>query len=266
MKKNSHEPFPWNLFLAEFAGTALLLLIGLSVVIFLFGTGSPMSEIIPNLKIRQVISGLLFGSTGGLISISALGKVSGSHINPAVTMTFWIYRKLSGRVAIIYVAAQLLGAVTGTLPLLLWGQLGKSIFFGATMPGKGYTVQEALLGEVITTFTYVSFLITFLAFRKLRQYTPALSPILYAIMVPLEADISGTSTNPARSFGPAVISETWISWWIYCIGPITGALLASIVCNMLAKRITVAKLYHFDHDPTKLFQRMGSHEKKVTVK
>jgi aquaporin Z len=266
MKKNNHEPFPWNLFLAEFAGTAFLLLIGLSVVIFLFGTGSPMSEIIPNLKLRQVISGFLFGSTGGLISMTALGKVSGAHINPAVTMTFWIFRKLSGPVAIIYVVAQFLGAVTGTLPLLLWGQLGKSISFGATMPGKGYTVQEALLGEVITTFTFVSLLITFLAFRNLRKYTPALSPIVYAIMVPLEADISGISTNPARSFGPAVISGTWDSWWIYCIGPITGALLATIVCNMLAKRITVAKLYHFDQDPTKLFHRMSSHTKQIPIK
>ena len=65
-------------------------------------------------------------------------------------------------------------------------------------------------------------------------------------MVPLEAAISGTSTNPARSFGPAVISGQWDGWWIYLIGPLTGALLASLACSLLAKRITIAKLYHFD--------------------
>jgi aquaporin Z len=73
-------------------------------------------------------------------------------------------------------------------------------------------------------------------------------PILYAIMVPLEADISGISTNPARSFGPAVITGEWSTFWIYLIGPVTGALLASLAGSMLAKRITIAKLYHFDSE------------------
>ena len=73
-------------------------------------------------------------------------------------------------------------------------------------------------------------------------------PVLYAIMVPLEADISGISTNPARSLGPAVISGQWDGWWIYLIGPLAGALLASLACSLLAKRITIAKLYHFDSE------------------
>jgi aquaporin Z len=71
---------------------------------------------------------------------------------------------------------------------------------------------------------------------------------LYAIMVPLEAAISGTSTNPARSLGPAVISGQWVGWWTYLIGPMTGALLASLACSLLARRITIAKLYHFDSE------------------
>ena len=67
-------------------------------------------------------------------------------------------------------------------------------------------------------------------------------------MVPLEAAISGTSTNPARSLGPAVISGQWEGWWIYLIGPLAGAFLASLACSLLAKKITIAKLYHFDGD------------------
>ena len=258
MDKNKNHPLPWRLFFSELAGTALLLLIGLSLVIFMFGDGSPMAEIIPNVKLRQIITGFLFGGTGALIALSAIGRESGAHINPVVTMAFWLFQKINSRTAIVYIIGQFAGAIIGTLPLLAWGQWGRSISFGATVPGTGYSVQDALLGELITTFTMVSLLIVFLGFRQTRPYTPAIFPILYSIMNPLEAKISGLSTNPARSFGPAVISGTWDHWWIYCIGPLTGALLASLVCSMLAKRITVAKLYHFDSDRDGLLRRSGS--------
>jgi aquaporin Z len=260
MDKNNDQAFPWRLFFAELAGTALLLMIGLSLVILMFGTGSSMGDIIPNIKLRQVMTGFLFGGTGALIAISPLGKESGAHINPAVTMSFWLFQKIDSRKALIYVVAQLIGAVIGTLPLLLWGQLGQSISFGATTPGIGYTTQQALLGEVITTFTMVLLLAIFLGFRQIRTYTPALFPFLYAIMVPLEADISGISTNPARSFGPAVISGTWDSWWIYWVGPLAGALLACIFTSRLAKRITEAKLYHFDSDEDRLARKIKTAE------
>jgi aquaporin Z len=235
-------------FVAEFFGTALLLLGGLSLVIFMFGTGSPMVQLIPNVKLRQMITGFMFGSIGSTIAISHVGKTSGAHINPAVTMVFWLFRKIESRLAVTYVLAQLSGAIVGCLPLLLWGQMGRSIYFGATSPGSGYTMQDALLGEIITTFALVSLLAVFIGFRHIRKYTPLVSPFLYAIMVPLEAAISGTSTNPARSLGPAVISGMWDGWWVYLIGPLTGALLASIACRVLAKRITIAKLYHFDNE------------------
>jgi len=256
MDKKNDQTFPWRLFFAELAGTALLLMIGLSLVIMMFGTDSSMADIMPNVKLRQVITGFLFGGTGALIAISPLGKESGAHINPAVTMSFWLFKKIDSQKALIYVVAQLIGAVIGTLPLLLWGQLGQSISFGATTPGVGYTTQNALLGEVITTFTMVSLLAIFLGFRQIRPYTPALFPFLYAIMVPLEADISGISTNPARSFGPAVVSGQWDAWWIYWVGPLAGALLACIFTSRLAKRITSAKLYHFDSDQDRLARKV----------
>ena len=235
-------------FIAEFLGTALLLLGGLSIVILMFGAGSPMAQIIPSIKVRQIITGFLFGSIGASIALSPIGKVSGAHINPAVTIVFWLFRKIEGRLTITYILAQLIGAVVGCLPLLIWGQMGKSIEFGVTVPGAGYSLPTVLLGEVITTFTMVSLLAIFIGFRQIRRFTPFMFPFLYAIMVPLEAAISGTSTNPARSFGPAVISGVWDGWWIYLIGPLTGAFLASIACSFLAKKITIAKLYHFDSE------------------
>ena len=97
----------------------------------------------------------------------------------------------------------------------------------------------------------------FLGFRTIRPYTPAIFPPLYSIMVWAESPISGTSTNPARSLGPALISGQWQDWWIYRAGPIAGMLLAVLACSFLAKRIEVAKLYHSDSDRDRLFRRSG---------
>jgi aquaporin Z len=261
MKTPNNQPFPWRLFLCELSGTAVLVLGGLSLVIGMFGTGSPMTQLVPSEKVRQILSGFLFGSLGASIALSLVGKESGAHINPAVTMVFWLFRKLDGRTAVIYVLGQLAGSVIGSLPLLAFGARGRSIAFGATVPGVGYSTQAVLLGEIVTTFTMVSLLCIFIGFRRLRPFTPAIFPILYAIMVPLEASISGTSTNPARSFGPALISGQWQGWWIYWIGPLLGAFLASLACSLLAKRITVAKLYYFDSDRDGLFRRMSQPER-----
>ena len=244
----SNRQSVWSLFGAEFIGTALLLLVGLSLVIFMFGDGSPAARAVPSVDARRVITGFLFGSVGALIALSSIGRVSGAHINPAVTLGFWLMGKLETGTAAGYVAAQLAGAVLGSLPLLAWGEMGRSAAFGATLPGPGYAVRTVVMGEAITTFGLVSGLCVFLGFRTLRRFTPAMIPFLYAVMVPLEAAISGTSTNPARSFGPAVVSGQWDGWWIYWVGPLLGTLGAILVCNSLAKRIEVAKLYHFESE------------------
>jgi aquaporin Z len=247
----------WRVYLAEFIGTAVLLMVGLSVVIVMFGDGSPAWAWIPSLKLRQCVTGFLFGSTGALIALSSVGKISGAHINPAVTLAFWIARKIDARTALGYVAAQLAGGIAGSIPLLAWGATGRSIAFGATTPGAGHTVVDALSGEMITTAALIVTLCVFLAFRHLRPFTPAAIPVLYAIMIPLEADLSGTSTNPARSLGPAIVSGEWTAWWIYWAGPIAGTVAAMIVVSFLVRRIEVAKLYYFDSDRDRIFRRMA---------
>lgn len=245
----------WRLYVAEFAGTAILLLAGLSLVIFMFGEGSPAAAAIPNVKMRQCLTGFLFGSTGALIALSSVGRISGAHINPAVTLAFWLARKIDWRTAVGYIAAQLAGGVAGSIPLLTWGAMGRSLAFGATTPGPGYSIGEALAGEIVTTTALVVTLCVFLAIRTLRRFTPFSIPPLYAILIPLEADISGTSTNPARSFGPSVVSGEWTAWWIYWIGPLAGTVAAMILVSFLVKRIEVAKLYHFDSDRDRIFRR-----------
>ena len=246
---------PWQVFVSELVGTALLVLVGLSLVIVMFGEGSPIPGVLPSEGWRRLITGFLFGSTGALIALSWVGKRSGAHINPIVTLAFRVIGRLDLRTSLGYIAAQLAGAVLGCLPLLAWGAMGRSVAFGATLPGEGYAAGTVLLGEVITTFIMVTLLAVFLAFRRIRPFTPALFPPLYALMVYIESPISGTSTNPARSLGPAVISGQWDRWWIYWVGPVIGSVAACVVCSALAKRITVAKLYHFDSDRDRLFRR-----------
>jgi aquaporin Z len=247
----------WRLFSSELIGTALLVLGGLSIVIVMSGDGSPMPRLLPNEPLRMALTAFLFGTVGSAIALSWVGRESGAHINPAVTMGFWMMRKLDLRAAAGYIVAQLLGACLGALPLLAWGPMGQSVVFGSTLPGKGYSTAVVLLGEVVTTFGLIATLCVFLGLHPLRRYTPFVIPFLYAIMVPLEAHISGTSTNPARSFGPAVISGRWDGWWIYWVGPMAGMLIAIAVCGSLARRIEVAKLYHFENDRRRLFHRMA---------
>jgi aquaporin Z len=255
MEDQVNGRFPWRIFFSELIGTALLVLVGLSFVIFMFGSGSPMARILPSEGLRRLITGFLFGTTGALIALSPVGKESGAHINPIVSFGFRLMGRLSLKLTLVYVIAQLAGAIVGCVPLLLWGSMGKSVEFGATWPGQRYSTTEAFLGELVTTFVMISLLTRFLAYRKIRPFTPALFPPLYSFMVWAEAPISGTSTNPARSLGPSVISGQWQGWWIYWIGPMLGTLLALMAFSYLAKQIEVAKLYHFDSDRDRLFRR-----------
>lgn len=250
--------YPWHKLASECVGTAFLLLFGLSFVILMSGAGSPVVPLLPDPRLRMTVTGFLFGTVGGSIAVSRVGKVSGAHINPMVTLGFWLMGKLRTSVAVGYAAAQLLGAVLGSLPLLLWGAMGQSVAFGATLPGAGHSLSTVVLGEAITTFGLISTLCVFIGFRSLRRFTPATMPLLYAVMVPLEAPLSGTSTNPARSLGPSLISGAWAGWWIYWIGPLVGTLASIAVFSFMGKRIEEAKLYHFESELRRMFRSEGA--------
>jgi aquaporin Z len=249
---------PPTLFLSEFAGTALLVAVGCSFVIADFGAGSPVPAWIPDPGLRRAITGFLFGSTGALIAVSPIGKTSGAHINPVVTLAFWVRSKMGGGHALGYVLAQLAGGLAGAVPLLLWGRVGRSVDFAATVPGSGIGPWAALAGEAGATLALVVLLFAFLGHRRVRAFTPLLFPVLYAVLVWLEAPVSGTSTNPARTLGPAVVAAVWRDAWIYAVGPVAGALLALILRRLTILRrleFEVAKLYHFEHDPHGVFRR-----------
>ncbi len=175
--------------------------------------------------------------------------------------------KLKPRHALGYVAAQMAGAAVGALPLLAWGAMGRSVAFGATEPGAAYGALAALAGETVTSFALIFGLFVFLRHQTLKRFTPALFPPLYAIMVWLEAPVSGTSTNPARSFGPALISGVWNGWWVYWLGPLIGTLIAVALYHRAGwkrEAITVAKIFHFEHDRYGVFHAVTKNDRPAT--
>ena len=249
-------PFPPErlhprLYVAEFIGTALLVLLGLSVVIALFGQGSPLPSLLPESGTRRFIAGALFGSVGALIAVSPIGRVSGAHINPAVTLAFWLEGKLEWRDAIGYVLAQLAGAALGALPLLAWGTIGRSVQFGATVPGPGVPAWLAVLGEAGATFALVILIFVTAAHVRTRHLTPLMLPVLFSFLVWLEAPLSGASTNPARSFGPALVASVWRDQRVYLLGPSLGGAIAVAMLRLEIigrHRVEVARLFHFHAD------------------
>jgi aquaporin Z len=213
------------IYLSECIGTALLVAIGLSVVIFDNGDGSPIRSLLPDPGARRALTGFLFGCTGCAITLSPVGRISGAHINPIVSFAFRLRKRMFTAHFLGYVIAQLTGSVLGAIPLLLWGRQGASVGYGNTVPLAG-RIPAAFIGETITSFLLVACIFFFSGQRKLRRFTPFLMPPLYCAMVFAEGALSGTSTNPARSLGPAVVSDTWTAWWLYWLAPLAGAALA----------------------------------------
>lgn len=215
-----------RLYGAEAAGTALLVALGLSIVIAIFGRGSPIAQLLPSAPWRRALAGGCFGTIGALIAISPLGRLSGAHINPAVSLAFWLEGKLAWRDLLGYMLAQMLGAVAGAAVLPLWGATGRELDFGATVVGSGVPIWVAFVGEVFATLALVLAIFISASHERTRAFTPWTIPPLFAWLVWWEAPLSGASANPARSFGPALISGVWGDFWIYLLAPLLGAALA----------------------------------------
>ncbi len=242
-----------KLCISECIGTALLVAVGLSFVILDWGAGSLVARLIPYVPYRRLLTGFLFGGTGCLVTLSPVGKISGAHINPAVSIAFWMRGKMKTHAMLAYIISQMLGAVAGSVPLLLWGAQGKSIHYGNTVPGQAGIIA-ALIGEAITTACLITVIFSFVGSPKLRNYTPFTMPFLYGFMVWAESALSGTSDNPARSFGPAVISNVYTAYWVFWVGPLTGVAVVVALFRLLRLhhyyRIEAARIsYHDHHSP-----------------
>lgn len=245
------QPLPahWRPYAAEFLGTALLVFLGLSAVIYDFGPGSPVAALLPDPFARRLLTGFLFGGTGALLALSPLGRISGAHLDPVLSWAFWGVGSLGARDALAYTVAQFLGAVAGAALLPpVWGGFGAAVRYGATLPGVAFGPWAAVAGEAVATASLVGGILWFVGHERLRRFTPALIPPLVAVLVALEAPVSGTSMNPARSLGPALPAHTLGVLWVYALGPALGAAGAAVAL-VRPGRVHVAKLAHHAHDP-----------------
>jgi aquaporin Z len=157
--------------------------------------------------------------------ILAMGAISGAHLNPVVSLAFGLRGDFPRRRIPGYVIVQLLGAALACLFLL--AVFGNIENLGATLPGPGYHDWQALLMEIVLTAILVSVILGTASGAQNVGTLGALGVGGYIALAGLwSAPVSGTSMNPARSFGPALVSGHWGSFWVYVAGPLAGALIA----------------------------------------
>jgi aquaporin Z len=154
-----------------------------------------------------------------------MGAVSGAHLNPAVTLAFALRGDFPWKRVPGYIIIQLVGATLACLFLL--AVFGNIQHLGATLPGPGYVNWQALLMEVVLTVGLVSVI---LGTASAAQNVGAIAALAVGGYIALAglwaAPVSGVSMNPARSFGPALVSGEWKSYWVYLLGPVAGAVIA----------------------------------------
>ena len=160
-----------------------------------------------------------------LAIILFMGAVSGAHLNPGVSLAFAVRGDFPWKRVPGYIIVQLLGATLACLFLL--AVFGNVEHLGATLPGPGYADWQALLMEIALTAVLLSVILGTASGAQNVGALGALGVGGYIALAGLwSAPVSGTSMNPARSFGPALVSGDWTAYWVYLVGPLVGAGIA----------------------------------------
>jgi aquaporin NIP len=203
-------------YLAETLGTFCLVFFGTLAVTLHLESGGIVS---------YFDIALTFGLTVALM-IYFFRRVSGAHINPAVTIGAAFAKKISKRHILPYIIAQLIGAIMGSVVLRLI--FPQSTYLGATLPAGAESIS----------FIF-EFVMTFILMLTILNTDSRWTGIIVGILITLEAyvagDISGASMNPARSIGPAVISGHYEHLWVYILAPVSGSVLAVGVHKLIHK-------------------------------
>jgi MIP family channel proteins len=199
--------------LAEFIGTFMLVLAGCGAIMVNVTTGA--------LGHSGVAAS--FGLVVGVM-IAATGHISSAHFNPAVTLAFALIRRFAWRDVPLYIVAQVSAAVAAAATLrLLFGDVA---MLGATIPAG--SVTQSFVLEVLLT---AALMFVIVAVATDAKAAGNLAPLAIGAVVALGAlwggPISGASMNPARSFGPALISGVWTVHWLYWVAPCIGATIGA---------------------------------------
>jgi glycerol uptake facilitator-like aquaporin len=222
--------------LSEFAATAILLLVMVTLFRHLFGAGGFLAHTVSSPGGRLAVDAVVSGATVGLLIVSPFGRRSGGHMNPAVSVAFWLMGALPGRDAAGYAAAQLAGSVTGVLMgRLLWGRpvTDPAVGFAAVRASEGMPWAAVFVSEAAATAVMLA-AVTFVAARpRLVRWLPVVAGAVIAALILLVGRWLGGSFNPARQFGPVLFSHdlAWLA--VYVIAPLVGAVLFGLVRGRL---------------------------------
>ncbi len=207
-----------NQYVAEAIGTFALIFAGCGAIITNDLHGGVVTHVGVSLVFGLIVMSMIY----------SIGNISGAHINPAVTIAFYIAGRLEKKLVIPYIVAQLIGAILAAL--VLWLLFPEHKTLGSTLPS----------GNILQSFVFEVFLSFFLMFVILNISTGhmekgIMAGVAVGGMVALEAlfagPVTGASMNPARSIGPAVVSGNIETVWVYIAAPILGMLLATPTCR-----------------------------------
>ena len=225
----SPRPSEWKRVGAEFIGTLLLTFVAAGADVIEYTSGGAIGHVA-----RYVAPALLV-----MAMIGSLSGVSGAHINPAVTLAFVIRRVFPLHKAFGYWIVQFAGAVAAALLLRLF--FGSAVVNGVTHAGLGITPWAAFGWEALITTILIVVILSTAAEKAVVGRNAALAVGLTVAACGLfSSPITGASMNPARSFGPQLVSQSWEGAWIYFAGPVAGALIATLLASLLHDR-TVAE-------------------------
>ncbi|RUA19077.1 MAG: aquaporin [Alphaproteobacteria bacterium] len=222
---------PRNWFAEAIATYALVFFGPLAIILSVvaFGDGLSIESII-------MIS-LAHGAAIGLM-VYAFGHISGAHINPAVTIPMMITKKISVADGIGYIIFQLIGAVVAAFSLkAILPEIGAKVNFG-TQGGPSELLNNSVMAGITVEIILTFFLVTVIFLTAVHKKAPAgihgisiggMVFLLHLVGVPL----TGASMNPARTFGPAVVSGFWELHWLYWVAPIIGGIIAGVIMNYI---------------------------------
>ena len=218
--------FEWRRLFAEVLGTFFLVLVavGGGMVNARFG-GNVLS-----LAAQVTAPGLMVG-----VVILSMGAVSGAHLNPGVSLAFAMRGDFPWKRVPGYIVMQLIGATLAAL--FLHAVINVSATYGSNYPAHGYSNLAAFWMELILTMGLVSVILGTASGAQNIGIIGAFGVGSYIALAGLwGSPISGASMNPARTFGPDLVSTTFTGYWVYAAGPIAGAVLAVGIAFVLRGR------------------------------
>jgi aquaporin Z len=205
----------WRRLFSEVYGTFFLVLVAAG--------GGMMGQAFPD-----TISRTAAVTAPGLMVLAIIlfmGKISGAHLNPAVSFAFALRGDFPWRRVPGYIVAQLIGAVLAALFLAY--VVNVSATFGSNYPADGFSDLSAVLMEIVLTFGLVSVILGTASGAQNLGIIGALGVGAYIALAGLwGSPISGASMNPARTFGPDLVAQDFTGYWVYVVGPLVGAALA----------------------------------------